>query len=169
MYAYRVGKKGTSDSPFCCHMVAKVTLQLKEKIMSFAKNLKDVTDPVSGAKCFVSVNEPEAYKAARKKYKSMMDRIIEENKTRRPTQRIKARLMGKKFLVNGRPFLEVIHHHPPSEVVEAFERHETWLDQISFVESDAHLVQGNVFKGFAIGLQTSCSSSCILQASWFDP
>ena len=65
---------------------------------------------------------------------------------------IKARLVGKKFLVNNKPFVEVIHPPTPLEILRAVEMHEEWLDKIDFVESAIHRVQGNVFRGYAVCL-----------------
>ena len=80
LWAFRSGKKATNvTSPRPHQMIARVTLNLKEHIMKNAKNLKGQSDPDSQVKCFVSVNEPEAYKAAHKKYKDMMDSICVAN------------------------------------------------------------------------------------------
>ena len=153
LWAFRSGKKATNVAvPRPRQIIARVTLDLKERVMKNAKNLKGLSDPDSQVKCFVSVNEPEAYKAAQKKYKSMMDSIRVANATRTAGQKIRARLVGKRFLVNNKPFVEVIHPPTPMEVLRAVEQQEDWLDKLTFVESAIHRIQGNVFKGYAIRL-----------------
>ena len=120
--------------------------------MANVKNLKGVTESVSGVKCFVSVNEPEAYKAARKKFKPFLDEIRKENLTRRPAQRIKACLVDKRFFVNNKPFVVVIQPPSPAETLRVNETQETLLENLQFLESRVHQVQGNIFRGYAISL-----------------
>ena len=149
--AFQVGKKSnTDDSSRPRHLLAKVVPQLKERIMKNAKNLKGQVDPQSKGKCFVTVNEPEAYKSARQKFHSVMDAIREANASRHPTQKIKMRLVGRHLFINNKPFVEVIQPPCPSEVLSPVEIHDEWMDKLTFLESAVHRVQGNVFRGYAI-------------------
>ena len=82
----------------------------------------------------------------------MMDGIRIENAKRKPGQRLKVRLVGKTLFINQKPFVEIIQSPSPTEVLHAVERNGQELEKISFVESNTHHVQGNVFKGYAVKL-----------------
>ena len=153
LFAYCLGRKSMAALAKAPRtMITKVLPQLKEKVMSNVKNLKGKTDPKTGAKCFVVVNEPESYKAAKKKYKPMLDRIREENAKRPPKKRLRARMSGTKLLVNNKVFEEVIQPPSPAEVLKAMEVYDTLLEKLTFVETAIHYTKGNAFKGYAISL-----------------
>ena len=153
-YGYRKGSTTTktiNGQKVKCppQMVVRVAFHLRELVMQNAKKLKDVVDPVGKYKFFVFPHLPEAFRAARTKFKKI---IADLAKKPGPTPR--TRITGTKMFVNGNIYSEIIEPPPPSKVVNRMQMYGEKIQNIPLIKTRVENRKGNKFYGYAVRAKT---------------
>ena len=155
--AYRTGERHVikvAGQPVTCprQMIVKCSQKLRDLAVQNRKILGGQVDQKGGFTYFVAPYLPEAFKAAKEKYRSKVDEVYRDNADKSASSKSVARVVGTELSIDNQIQQDTVTPPDPHEVIHVLNTQAAKLEEIVFMITEKRSEQGSKFQGFAVWL-----------------
>ena len=154
LYAQRMGELVTKGNiTFPPLMKVRCSPYFRSLVWDNRQVLKGKKHPDFGWKYFVDLQRPEVFHAANARYKTAVEKVLQDNDSKDPRSQSTPKVRGTKFFIDGEMIADPVTVPTPKDMLTNSASDIELLEHIPFEASDPFTLSDSMFKAFAVEIE----------------